>query len=188
MLHIVEHTSRDYKPRTLHNAATGHVTVAFAVDFTTRGEVLTHDAAGDEKYIGIPLDTDPVVAARALWMKMRRAEGRVLNVAGNGIKTLAKHGWTQARVNAYIYAVLAKVHEFLPFEKIVSGGQTGGDIAGGIAGVMLDVETVMTFPKGLRQRDETGPDCDHTEEEIRAQVELGIQQLKAAQIKSPVLG
>jgi hypothetical protein len=186
MLYIVEHTLREYKPRTLHNADTGHVTVAFAVDFSTLGEKLTRKAAGEERYIGIPLDTDPIVAARALWMKVRSAKGRVINVAGNSIATLVRHGWTQERANAYVYTVLSKVHHYLPFEKIVSGGQTGGDIAGGVAGVMLDLETVLTLPKGLRQRHETGPDRDHTEAEIRAQVEYGVQQLQLAKAAQSV--
>ena len=63
---IVEHESAQYKPRTVHNAHTADLTVAFAEDFNSAGEKLTKREAGD-RYVAIHLSTDPLVAARMLY-------------------------------------------------------------------------------------------------------------------------
>lgn len=173
ILKIVEDKSSSYGPRTFVNARSAHLTVAFAENFSTKGEILTHKAAGDN-YLSLPLRGDWIAGARELYRAMRSAPGRVLNVAGNGLSTLVKYGWSQAQVNAWVYASLAKVHEHLPFERIVCGGQTGVDLAGAIAGVALGIETVVTMPKGCRQRDCDGIDRTYSPADIEAQIVTGV--------------
>jgi hypothetical protein len=185
MLTIIEHAKRSYVPRTTHNAETGHVTIAFAVDFTTPGEKLTKKVAGEERLLESPMELDPVDAARELYKKLLKTDGRVLNIAGNGIATMKKHGWDQRRVDAHIYAVLSKVHQHRKIELVVTGGQTGGDIGGAIASVALDIETIVTMPNGLRQIHEDGVDRNHTEEQIREQIETGVAALKGDQEDAP---
>lgn len=170
---VIEHKSASYGPRTYVNAGRADLTIAFAVDYTTAGEKLTHKAAGT-KYLAIGLDRDAVMAAREVWRACRAIgkgnEPLVLNIAGNGIYTLAKQGWAQQAVNRYIYNILALVAEHWPIGMIVSGGQTGVDLAGGVAAEMLGIPCEMTFPKGFRQRHENGVDFDHTEQEVLTQV------------------
>lgn len=173
-LRILEDKSSSYGPRTYVNARSANLTVAFAEDFRTKGEILTHKAAGDA-YLALPLKGDWLAGARLLYSAVRASRGRILNVAGNGIHTLSKHGWVQSGVNAWVFATLAKVHEHLPFERIVCGGQTGVDLAGAVAGVRLGIETVVTMPKGCRQRGSDGVDREYSTEEIEKQVIAGAQ-------------
>ncbi len=175
-IEVIEHPSPSYSPRTYANAKSADLTVAFAVDFTTAGEKLTHKAAGD-RYVGIPLSEDPIQAARLLYKALRDRDAHSLNVAGNGIYTLAKHGWTQARTNDYVHAVLAKVHEHWPLKHVRSGGQTGVDIAGVTAAFALGIDVTALLPKGFVQRAADKIDRQMTADNIRLQIEAGADSL-----------
>lgn len=175
-LTIQEHSSSKYAPRTEFNAKSAGLTVAFAVDFSTMGERLTRRVAG-EKYLAIDLSLEPIQAARELYKAMRLHGATSLNVAGNGIYTLQAKGWSQARVDRYVFAVLGKVAEHLPLKLVVSGGQTGVDIAGVTAAHALGIPAVATLPKGFVQRDVSGKDSTHTREEIESQVKQGATAL-----------
>jgi nitroreductase len=177
MLKVLEHSSSRYGPRTYQNASKAHVTIAFAVDFQTAGERLTHKAAGD-KYLAVDLRTDVLDAARAVYRALKARDAHVLNIAGNGIYTLSRHGWDQHRVNEYVHAVLLKVYEHWPFQLLVSGGQTGVDLAGGVAGLCLGVDVEMTYPKGFKQRHEDKIDRDHTQVEILEQLDAWVSKIK----------
>jgi hypothetical protein len=179
MLTILEHTSSSYGPRTYANAAKGDVTIAIAVDYNTAGEKLTHKAAGD-KYLKLdPLEAS-IVNARNLWLRLARLgkDAPVINVAGNGIYTLSKRKTCQEEANLYVYSVLSKVHEHWPIGEIVSGGQTGVDLAGGVAGYVLGIKTTMLLPKGFKQRFEDGVDIVQTEQDVRDQVEYYAEKLR----------
>lgn len=187
MIEIVAHPSSGYKKRTEHNASQAGVTVAFAVDFETAGERLTRRAAGD-RYLGIGLDTpedDPVAAARLLYSALKRRNARSLNIAGNGVYTLIKHGWDQHSADAFVHAVVAQVHLHWPLEKIVSGGQTGIDLAGAVAAQVLGIPAVITLPGGFRQRHEDGVDREHTQDEIREQILSGAQRIELLRRPAP---
>lgn len=177
-LRICEHPSPKYAPRTEHNAKSAGLTVAFALDFSTMGERLTRRVAG-EKYLAIDLNTEPIQAARDLYKAMRLHGATSLNVAGNGIYTLQAKGWSQARVDRYVFAVLGKVAEHLPLKLVVSGGQTGVDIAGITAAHALGIQAVATLPGGFLQRDANGKDSSHTREEIESQVRQGVAALRS---------
>lgn len=170
---VLEHSSCSYGPRTYVNAAKGDVTIALAVDYSTAGERLTHKAAG-AKYLQLPLNEMWIDNARTLYRYLREhPECKCINVAGNGIYTLNKHAWTQGSINNYVYNMLKQVVEFIPIEKIVSGGQTGVDIAGGIAGAALGLEVELLLPKGFVQRGVDMLDRTHTREDIMEQVFRG---------------
>jgi len=170
-LTIREHKSSSYGPRTYTNANDAEVTIALAVDYTTAGERLTHKAAG-EKYLKLDPISDCVQNSRKLWSRLNllRIDHPIVNVAGNGIYTLSKHGWTQDVINKYLILMLGLVNLHYPIARIVSGGQTGVDLAGGYAGWKLGIDTVMTLPKGFKQRHEDGVDREHTEDEIKEMV------------------
>lgn len=176
LLTVLEHTSSHYSPRTWANATSAQWTLAFARDFTTPGEALTHKAAGD-RYSAIALEGDPVEAARSIFLAIKRNNVRSVNIAGNGIVTLTKHGWTQPQVNQFIYDVLSRIHAHWPLEALRSGGQTGGDVAGCVAGVALGIPTTALLPKGFRQRWRDRIDTEHTEADIRQQIMDGVAGL-----------
>lgn len=169
-LDILEHKSSSYGPRTYANAAEGDVTIALAVDYSTAGERLTHKAAGD-KYLKLNFNAhSDIELARMLWKRLYGIDSPVINVAGNGIYTLVKHGLTQEYMNDCLFEILEKVHLHYPINKIISGGQTGVDIAGAWAGHKLNIPVCVTLPKGLIQRHEDGVDREHTYEEIMEQI------------------
>lgn len=170
MLTIREHKSSSYGPRTYANANDADVTIALAVDYSTAGERLTHKAAGD-KYLKLPFNAySNIELARMLWKRLYGIDNPVINVAGNGIYTLSKHGITQEYINDCLFEILELVHIHYPIAKIVSGGQTGVDLAGGYAGWRLGIDTVLTLPKGFKQRGEDGVDREYNYEDIWYQV------------------
>jgi 1-aminocyclopropane-1-carboxylate deaminase/D-cysteine desulfhydrase-like pyridoxal-dependent ACC family enzyme len=174
---VQEHKSSSYAPRTYHNAHSADLTVAIAVDFSTAGERLTHKAAGDA-YLAIPYHTDITEAARTLYREMRKRNAKSLNIAGNGLHTFTKYGELQYSVNLYVYTVLSLVHKHWPIEAIVSGGQTGTDLAGGVAAEALNIPCTMTFPKGFKQRFANGIDIVQSEEQVLEQVNMWVELLK----------
>ena len=176
MLQILEHASSSYGPRTRHNANLADLTIAIAIDFTTAGERLTKAAAG-KRFISSAITADPLVVARLLYRRLRAARGRTLNIAGNGIYTLAQHGWTQEWVNEFVYQVLLPVHTYWPLEGVVCGGQTGVDLAGAISAVALGIDTVVTMPKGRLQRGIDKVDRCNSEDEMVKQVTAGVESL-----------
>jgi len=183
MLKILEHSSSAYSPRTYHNAKTADLTIALAEDYSTAGEKLTHKAAGEDKYLALPLygDTkDPIQAARVLYkvLRDRNLKEPVLNVAGNGIYTLDKKGWTQDAANLHLLLLLSKVHQHWPLKQVVSGGQTGIDLAGIVAAYALGIDAVATLPNGFIQRGPDKRDVTHSSDQIRKQVEDGASLVK----------
>lgn len=174
----IEHKSESYAPRTYHNASQG-VTLAIAADFTTAGEKLTHKAAkGKIVQIDYFNTLDKLHPARALYSALKKHNSHVVNIAGNGIYTLQKKGVTQGDVNEYVFDILILVHHHWPIEKVVSGGQTGLDLAGLVAGVALDIETVGTWPKGFKMRFEDGKDVSMAEDKIKEMVYEYVMKLE----------
>jgi hypothetical protein len=177
MIIVKEDKSDKYPPRTYYNAKSGDVTVAFAVDLTTAGEKLTHKAAGD-KYIGFQItkQSDPIEIARQLFKVMRNKNAKTLNIAGNGIYTLSKHGWSQEDINEFVLNVVGKVHEFWRIEKIFTGGQTGVDLAGAVVADFLNINAEITLPKGFKQRFDTA-DITQSKEDVENQIKNGSNKL-----------
>lgn len=166
---VRELESSNYRPRTAHNASAAQATIAIAEDYNSRGEQLTRTLAGS-KYFALPIRQEAIKAARKLYKHCRDNDIRSLNIAGNGIYTFVKHGWTQESLNQWMYDVLSLVHTHHPLDKIVSGGQTGMDLAGGVAAEALGIPCIMTFPKGFIQRTETVYELIQTEEDVLASV------------------
>lgn len=179
MISLKEHTSSKYTPRTYYNGQTADVTLAIASDLSTPGELSTKKAAGD-RYIGFEYDnklSSDFVADRLI-LFLRQKNGKTINIAGNGIYTLNKHGVSQEEVNLFITKVIKKVNEEIKIERIYSGGQTGFDMAGAIAAAFLKIDATITFPKGFIQRDKEKIDSEHTKEEIKQQIINGVEKLK----------
>lgn len=175
---VKEHKSASYAPRTYHNATTADLTVAFAVDFTTAGEKLTKKAANN-KYIAIDTNMEPIEAARELYKACRKFDVKVLNVAGNGIYTYYKKGHDQQSVNHYVYDVISLVNQHWPLKGIISGGQSGVDLAGGVVAKYLGIPCEMTYPKGFKMRFEDGRDVEMSEKEVLTLVDQWVNILQS---------
>lgn len=175
---VVAHKEETYPPRTYQNAKGADLTVAFAEDFSSKGEQLTKKAAGN-KYLAISLDMPAIEAARLLYKDCKKRGVKVLNIAGNGIYTLKDYGWRQEHLNLWVYQVLDLVHKHYPLDMVISGGQTGVDFAGGVAGELLGLNPVMTFPKGYLQRTLKAYAHTQTEAQVLAEVDKQVAQLNA---------
>lgn len=188
MIVVNQHTSAKYSPRTRMNAEVADVTVTFACDPTTRGEVLTHNSAG-KQHIGFLLTehSSAQLIAGGLLNFMVFHNCTCLNIAGNGIFTLNKHGWNQPRVNSFVADVLNRVTQQYDREfVVVTGGQTGVDLAGAVAAVYCGLDTTVTLPRGYIQRGVDGIDRIHTREQIEAQIVDGAAQIETVTV-SPSL-
>lgn len=177
MIKLIEHKSRSYAPRTYYNAHVAGLTTAVAINYHTGGELCTQKAAG-EKYIALPITVSALDNARLLWRELKARNCSVLNIAGNGIYTLQKHGYSQSDVNLYIYEVLRLIQPHVNLEKIVCGGQSGVDIAGAVAAVELGIPVELCYPNGFRVRKEDGIDRDHTQLEIEEWINQQVTQLR----------
>lgn len=170
-LFVKEDKSETYPPRTYYNAKSGSITLALAVDLTTRGEILTKNAAQD-RYLGFKLEEGITTLdiARELYKSLKKKSGTTLNVAGNGIYTLSEYGITQEYIDQFVYEVIAQVHAHYPLTRIYTGGQTGVDIAGAVAGYALGIPTEVTLPKGFKQRFEDNKDVNRSRELVENQI------------------
>lgn len=158
-LNLTAHESFSYNDRTQDNASRKYtdLTIAFAVDFKTAGEHCTMSAAGN-RYLPIPFEWDIVRAANHIRKIMYEKKATRLNIAGNGIYTLVKHDVDQHQANEKVYEILKEVLKSMPITEIRSGGQTGIDHAGLVAGVALGIPTYGLYPRGYRRRNELKED------------------------------
>lgn len=155
-INFQEHTETGYAIRTWDNARLSDLTIAFAIDFNTPGELLTRKAAYG-KYHAVNLLYSIEEAVESCLKEIDRRKATRLNIAGNGIYTLYKDGLvSQEQVNEYIEIVLTAIC-YTDFT-IRSGGQTGADQAGLIAGDKLGLETTCLAPKNWMFRDINGKD------------------------------
>lgn len=178
-IRVVEHRSTGYAQRTKHNADSAGLTVAIAIDFSTAGERLTARVS-QGKYLAIPIQLSHDKAGLRLAKTMREYGTTTLNVAGNGIYTLARSGWTQDLVNQHVHDTIAVAHALLPIAQIVTGGQTGVDIAGAIAAHKLGIPTIVTMPAGYKQRGPDGVDYYGTAQSVTRQITDGAAALVAS--------
>lgn len=168
MIELLCHKSSSYAPRTYYNASQG-VTLAIAADHNTAGERLTQKAAAKNGIVKVNAQNfanEWLPAARQLYKMLRDSDCRVVNVAGNGIYTLSKYGITQVMVNDMVRQILFQVDQHWKLDKVVSGGQTGVDLAGLVAAAKIGIPCTGMWPAGFKMRFEDGVDRNHTFEQI----------------------
>ena len=168
-----EHPDPGYAGRTEWNAANSDATIDFAephdgVFFGSGGaRGLTRQMAHKHHrpYVGVPIERanlDPVASAALIVAGLPKDPGRLrINIAGHGITRM--RGVSQATINIYVTETLAVVISRLERQGqaialIMSGGQTGFDEAGIIAGRALGIATMVTAPRGWRFRSADGVD------------------------------
>lgn len=150
----IESIQGGYASRTKVNASSGF-TVAVAVDFHTSGETLTKRVSS-KGYHKVPFGECTSRHALAIIKKLGNED--VLNIAGNAIYRFKEYGFDQFDVNMYIFSLLSKIHDNHKISCVISGGQTGADIAGLVSAVALGIDCVGRYPKGFKMRFKEGVD------------------------------
>ncbi len=178
-------SSGGYQQRTAENANAPDVTFtfAFAVDFSTYGERATAKAAGDSIVQtdipvlpegGVDLSRKAVeTAARGIAESLPdeylKGEPCGLNIAGNGIYTLGSKGVTQDQADEFVTRVLDSLRQKgMDIQSIRSGGQTGIDEAGAVAGVVLGIPTTVHTTKDWAFRGTDNKDVRKDEAAFKA--------------------
>ncbi len=169
--------SGSYAHRTKANAQWADITIAIAVDLNTSGEQLTRESAGD-KYLGLTIprgltiNDDRLVKIAiehgfkaADWIKenVTNPDGVRINLAGNGIRTLARNGITQATADHFMGCFVKALYDRLeafdfPILEVRSGGQTGIDEAGIKAAHLMNLKCSILAPKDFRMTPAQGED------------------------------
>ena len=158
-----------YSKRTWENANAEDVdfTLALAADFNTAGERCTKKAAGDSCIqVDLPLGKEGIDSsqkavnavvkgiAEALPDEFLKGEPCGLNIAGNGIYTLAAKGVSQEAADEFMTRVLAGLREKgVVISSVRTGGQTGIDEAGAAAACAMGIPVTVHAPKGWMYRD-----------------------------------
>ena len=173
-IRFIEDTG-SYAHRTRANARWADITLAFAADLQTGGERLTRESAGTA-YIGfkIPDGFSPAhpefgrkasafAAQAAEWIleNVFSPDGVKVNIAGNGIRTLSRHGITQESADAFMEVFFRELTAALdghPVLAVRSGGQTGFDEAGVKAAHRLGMNCSVLAPKDWRMTPAEGDD------------------------------
>lgn len=166
---INEMSTGSYMARTQFNAEQADVTIACALDYNTAGEKFTLKVAGD-RYLKLPLNYPAIDCARMLYRVMADKKAKTLNVAGNGMHTLGARNITQRQVNLWLHDVLVLVHTHWGILKLISGGQTGVDIAAAVVGPVLNIPTEINMPQGYKQRLASGLDVLQSKEELEQSI------------------
>lgn len=176
MLKLDQSDTYSYIPRTITNAESSDVTLAFCdKNFKdTSGEKLTKKHSKVFFMVEVPSHVN--FASGAVLDAFRGIPAPTLNIAGNSIGRFPKH-MTQNNINAFVYDVIRRINSKHKIGLIRSGGQTGADWAGIIAGVALEIDVIATFPKHFRQRDYSGSDFTSTEQQISDRIRTDLDYL-----------
>lgn len=180
MIIFEESKSSGYAARTIENAS-ADATIAFASDFSTRGEILTRNSVlkqGKVYSAVIPCVPKENYYDKKDWV-LKVNTGRLkeicwvfnkskiesINIAGNGLYTLVQKGYsfTQDDIDEYVYQFLSQLLTLPDFKNKItflrSGGQTGFDEAGIKAAVRLKVPKILVLaPKSWKFRGVDGKD------------------------------
>lgn len=159
-----ESTSSGYLDRTNKNAS-ADATIAFAVNFESRGEIQTKNFVKQQGKIYIAIDANNLVITKErvekIVNKLNQTDLNSLNIAGNSIKTLSPK-LSQKEADNFCYEILKAVFEHENLKKIPtlirSGGQTGFDESGIKAAMRLGIKSLVLAPKGWKFRNMSGFD------------------------------
>lgn len=161
MIQFLEHSSKQYPPRTYENAS-ADATIAFAFDFNTAGEKLTRDAviAQGKAYISIHPYFSSDDITKTVYI-LNKVNAKSLNIAGNGLYTTAVKNVHQEdcddMIHSFLHVLFARNQLKNNIDLIRSGGQTGFDEAGLKAAERLNINNIICLaPKGWRFRDING--------------------------------
>lgn len=160
-IRIKESGAPGYRERTIENASAEAVTIAFATDFTTRGEILTKNAVNraGKHYVQVPLD----VRYLSEWRRSHEAASIIINsikpfcdktghvgvnIAGNSLTSFPSE-IAQKDIDLFMARTLLIVQHSTGgmISSVRSGGQTGIDEAGVKAADVLGIPALVHCPK-----------------------------------------
>ena len=175
-LHLNQSGSYGYRERTIFNAENADLTIYFADKNHTEsnGSKLTSNHSKVFCLVQVPSHIN--FAVEAVLGALEGIPEPVINIAGNGIARFPSY-MTQNNINAFVYNAMKSIHEKKPIKLIRSGGQTGADWAGIIAGIALQIETVATFPLHFRQRDRKEKDFTNNEEQLCVRIRSDLDKI-----------
>lgn len=165
MIVFEECKSYGYRKRTETNAS-ADITLAFATNFTTSGEVLTKNSCKNQGKNYIAIDANNMIITEERINKLIEKINRInyndpitINIAGNGLYTM-KNKYKQEECDKFVLNFLEKTigKTKNPIRFIRSGGQSGFDESGLKASVRLGIPALCYAPKGWLFRDENGVD------------------------------
>lgn len=171
---FTQSSSIGYRQRTIENAQSADMTIAFAVDFNTAGERLTKNATEQAGKLYQPIDISNIstnfstssstadITVNNIVSGLNTVNAKSINIAGNGIYTFVTRGLTQEQIDTLVYEMLNRIvnnpNLKNRIEKIITGGQTGIDEAGAKAGARLGIYTEVHAPKDWVYRTVDGID------------------------------
>lgn len=176
MINFVEDRCSNYQHRTFMNVELSEITIIFAVDLTTAGEkcTLNYCKTCERPAFVFTINERGGIGneqgGKLLELVNYIYDNKItsVNIAGNGIYTFNKYGITQERLNDLVYNFISFINTSKwSIKKVRSGGQTGADEAGLVAGDRLGLETTSLCPKGWRFRTIENKDI-YSEEEYKA--------------------
>lgn len=182
-LSLSQTVSSNYAPRTIENATSADLTLYFHAPGVESSSGRTLTESHSNRFLPIVVfDDPPIEAANRVLEILQPYPFPVINIAGNrqhkfGVKR------TQSDVTKYVLEVLTHVTTFKKIHGFRTGGQTGADWGGLIAGVLLDVPTVALFPAGFRQQYMNRKNIDHTQDEILAKIKESVDLLSLDSIR-----
>lgn len=152
---IIEDKDPGYPSRTYRNAL-ADITLVFAIDYTTSGELCTKKAvfSQNKMYQKATSDTFQYIIDSIVSLKKSEV---TINIAGNGMYTFNKYNVTQDRLNYEVHTYLEQLkisleNRDIKISLIRSGGQTGADEAGILAAIKLGIPALIVCPNGYRYR------------------------------------
>lgn len=166
MISFIEHPHTGYALRTYTNCKESQLTIAFATDFSTAGEVLTRKASYGAGCAYVAVELYKLRTMQSDLEKVRVAIAKngyhKLHIAGNGIYTLKESGITQQNIDDFIFNFMELVIDKIQLRDdwvIRTGGQTGVDESGTkFADEQKVNDNICCFPKGWMFRNEKGWD------------------------------
>lgn len=182
-LTLSETTSSNYAPRTIENATSADLTLYFHArgQESSSGRTLTESHSN--RFLPIVVFHEPPeAAANRILEILQPYPFPTINIAGNRQHKFGTK-CTQSDVTKYILEVLTHVTTSKKIYEFRTGGQTGADWGGLIAGVVLDIPTVTLFPAGFRQQYMNRKNIDHTRDEILAKIKESIDLLSLDPIR-----
>ena len=178
---ISEDQESCYQSRTAKNAEWSDITLAFAVDLNSPGELETKAAAGD-KFLSFEIPDKDEALTEASYVKGLVSEvvsairshsrypelcrqGIRLNIAGNRLSVLTRHGISQDGVDSLLLSAMKGLLESsIPIAEVRSGGQSGVDEAGIHAAQDCGLPCSVLCPKGFRFSTAEGEELSGVEE------------------------
>lgn len=163
MIRFIECHEPGYANRTIANARAADLTICFGVNFKSPGMILTHKSSYGKYFpVNMLYKIDDKLINELVAAIFDRSPD-IINIAGNSIYSM-RELMTQEQCDEYVFNVLQLVLECFQGISFRIGGQSGGDLAGGLAVDKLGLDCICLAPKNWLFRDINGKDHMHDPE------------------------